>query len=119
MSPNKPSQTKELPLSKNVSTPPKKGLTLPKKGPTPPKKELTPLKKRPTPPKKELTPPKKEPTPPKKDLQETPKLSRGASYRAYLDRGGPKAPGSKAIPKVYENSIVTLILIIMHCIEKV
>ena len=46
-----------------------------------------------------------------------PNLSRGSSYRDYLNRSGPKAPGSKVIPEGEENCFEGLTFVITGVLE--
>ena len=47
----------------------------------------------------------------------TPKVSRGNSYRNYMNRGGPKAPGSKVVPEGEENCFEGLTFVITGVLE--
>ena len=47
----------------------------------------------------------------------TPKLSRGSSYRNYMNRAGPKTPGSKVVPKGEENCFEGLTFVITGVLE--
>ena len=47
----------------------------------------------------------------------TPKVSRGSSYRNYMNRGGPKAPGSKVVPEGEENCFEGLTFVITGVLE--
>lgn len=46
-----------------------------------------------------------------------PKLSRGSSYRNYMNRGGPKAPGSKVVPEGEENCFEGLTFVLTGVLE--
>ena len=46
-----------------------------------------------------------------------PKLSRGSSYRNYMNRSGPKAPGSKVVPEGEENCFEGLTFVITGVLE--
>ena len=47
----------------------------------------------------------------------TPKVSRGSSYRNYMNRSGPKAPGSKVVPEGAENCLEGLTFVITGVLE--
>ena len=47
----------------------------------------------------------------------TPKPSRGSSYRNYMNRAGPKAPGSKVIPEGEENCLEGLTFVITGVLD--
>ena len=47
----------------------------------------------------------------------TPKVYRGSSYRSYMNRSGPKAPGSKVVPKGEENCFDGLTFVITGVLE--
>lgn len=47
----------------------------------------------------------------------TPKVTRGNSYRNYMNRGGPKAPGSKVVPEGEENCLEGLTFVITGVLE--
>lgn len=83
------STTQSLPPTKPVSSPAK------------------PVTKPPT---KPLTPASTTPSGP-------PKLSRGSSYRSYMNRSGPKAPGSKVVPEGEENCFEGLTFVITGVLE--
>ena len=46
-----------------------------------------------------------------------PKLSRGSSYRNYMNRSGPKAPGSKVVPDGEENCFEGLTFVITGVLD--
>ena len=54
---------------------------------------------------------------PKTTPTATPKLSRGSSYRSYMNRAGPKAPGSKVVPEGAENCFDGLTFVITGVLE--
>ena len=47
----------------------------------------------------------------------TPKVARGSSYRNYMNRAGPKAPGTKVIPEGEENCLEGLTFVITGVLE--
>ena len=47
----------------------------------------------------------------------TPKPSRASSYRNYMNRGGPKAPGSKVVPEGEENCFEGLTFVITGVLD--
>ena len=99
---------------KPVSTPVKPVRTPVKPVSTPIEPVLTPSTVRP------VNTPGSGPRPsatPKTTPTATPKLSRGSSYRSYMNRAGPKAPGSKVVPEGAENCFDGLTFVITGVLE--
>ena len=88
---------------------------------TPVKPVRTPVKPVSTPIEPVLTPSTVRPVntsaTPKTTPTATPKLSRGSSYRSYMNRAGPKAPGSKVVPEGAENCLEGLTFVITGVLE--
>ena len=121
----KDSGQREKPASSPVK--PVSKLTQPVSSPVKPVSKLaqpisTPVKQDSKPVKPVLTPrqlPTSKPvTPASADKSTpTPKVARGSSYRNYMNRAGPKAPGTKVIPEGEENCLEGLTFVITGVLE--
>ena len=126
-SPSKPAVTS--PSKPAVSSPSKPAVTSPSKSAPSPSKLIasSPLKRDkqtsvPTKLSSTATPKQEKPDARKRDMASPvtpvpPKPSRSDSYRLYLNRSGPKAPGSKPIPEGEEDCLDGLTFVITGVLE--
>lgn len=93
------------------------GVTTTQSSPLSKKSVSSPAKLVSKPPTKPVTPASKPVRPVSTTPSGPPKISRGNSYRNYMNRSGPKAPGSKVVPEGEENCFEGLTFVITGVLE--